>query len=191
MPNEEKKNFRFSSKKAYSIEPNGLNTRTIVDVEYSSKTKINAAERLYFCTELNNYMDAISSNKIGNIVDIVSKIREITNSLEERRLVVRISKTYSGEYAYYKNGHIESCGAYEEVWDGEFLVFVDEKGTEVKFKKDRFCLDSEEKVTLINQKLSSFYKTVIALNTMIKRNEELKKEGNMKTLKIEESKRNN
>ena len=100
----------------------------------------------------------------------LNKMREMTDPLSEIRLDVSISREGSGEYVYYKNGLVETCGAYKEIWDDSIVVFTDKKGVDVRFKKEGFYLTSKEQKDTINKELDSLYDVVITLGNMTKPN---------------------
>ena len=169
MSEEEKKVIRYNFNKTFNIDSQDDEKYLIVNVDYSSKTKVNDEEKSIIFSKLKSYMtNEFDSNK-DNIIDIVSRIREITSSLEEGRLNVNISRLNSGEYVYYKNGSVDSCGAYKEMWSDIILVFNDKNGTDVRFKKEDFKIDNEEKKEAIYKELSSLFSIVITLNNMIKK----------------------
>ncbi len=164
---QEEKTISFVYKKIY--EKTNEQNELIVDIEYSSKTKLSIQGVSQKRSELKSYFDDVFNSKTEGIIDIVSSIREMTKDLEERKLNVRLYRIDSGEYVQYKNGLIEVCGAYKEEWDdNQLLVYTDQKGTEVKFKREGFHLTNKRRITSINKELANLYNIVITLNNMNK-----------------------
>lgn len=163
----------FSNSKTFNEnEQNEMGT--IVRIEYSSKTELESDDHHKYFIGLKDYFNTLNGDNI-NIINIVRDIRDLTNNLEEKKFNVIITRGERGEYVYYKNGYVESCGAYKDVWDDEIYVYSDQKGVDIRFKKEGFHLNDVKQVADLNKELSELYGTVITLNNMIKPQEKVEK----------------
>lgn len=172
MDNCNGKKVRFSYSKKFGNDELEDKYGTIIGIEYSSKKTIDKENSSVLNKELKNFVSQLSSN--SSIIDIVKNIRDITSDLEEGRLNVTIGRVDSGEYVYYKNGLVESCGAYREKFDDNIYVYCNTDGIDIKYKKDGVYLNSEKQIVKINKELYDLYNIVLVLNNMIKQNDKEK-----------------
>ena len=166
MDENNKKTLRISISKNFKNNKEENEFGIILKVEYNGK--IESAENYSFIkNNLKTYLNNLDEDNI-NIIEIVRNIREITEDLDEVKLDVNVGRGESGEYAYYKKGSVDSCGAYKEIWDDSIVVFNNKMGVDIKYKKDGFHLNSQADADLINEELQGLYNTVITLNNMKK-----------------------
>jgi hypothetical protein len=171
----------------YSDTSNEKNKKVTIKVDYLSKTEISNEEYVSIKVKFSDYIKNQFDSEQDDIIDVVDSIRYITKDLDERRLRVCIEKDDYKEEVFYENGLAYSCNFHKEVWDDVISVSSSHKGIDVKYKKDSFYLDSEEKVNSINSELNTFYKKIIMLNSMSK---EIKKDTSFKLVNIPRRKRN-
>lgn len=106
----------------------------------------------------------------NDVVDIVSKIREITKGIPESLLNVSIEKKDYYEWAAYENGYFKSAGVHKVDWDDVIDVTTTYRGTNITFKEADFDLDSSEKINLMNEKLKPFFDKTIKLRNLTRVN---------------------
>ncbi len=146
-----------------------LDQSTSVSVEYYSQEDCEYDPSIKKAFE--EYMDNDFDYTKNDIIDIVSKIREITKRFPERLLSVSVKRKDFYEWAEYENGYFKSAGVHKTNWDDVIDVTTTSRGTNVTFKEAGFDFNSEEKITLMNEKLKPFFDKTIKLRNMARVNE--------------------
>ena len=133
------------------LEGKDFDQKTRVSIKYYSQEncKYDSDIKRVFKEYMTNEFDYTKND----VVDIVSKIREITKKVPERLLSVSIKKGDYYEWADYENGYFKSAGVHKVDWDDVIDVTTTYRGTNITFKEADFDLNGEEKITLMNEKL--------------------------------------
>ncbi len=150
--------------------------KTVLSIHYCSKDLFTHDERSKYVKAFKDYISTEYDYTVNDVVDIVTKVRKITESLKESELKVSIKKENYSEYVEYKNGYLENCGVFSHVWDDEIYVTSTYNGVDIRFKKYQFSLSNQEKILEINKILEDYYNKVIELTSMIKDNNEVDNE---------------
>ena len=149
-----------------------------VRVEYSSKTIVSQEEYDSICRKTEGYLIGGFDIDKDSIVDIVRKIREITQNVEENMLEVSIRKHDYNEYVKYVDGYIDSCEIYKEHFHDMIRVYCDVCGTDVRFMKNHLYLNTDYTIGLMNKQLKEFYLKVYDLYQLTKDNNKVDRNEN-------------
>lgn len=146
------------------LEGKDFDQKTRVSIKYYSQEncKYDSDIKRVFKEYMTNEFDYTKND----VVDIVSKIREITKKVPERLLSVSIKKGDYYEWADYENGYFKSAGVHKVDWDDVIDVTTTYRGTNITFKEADFDLNGEEKITLMNEKLKPFLEKTIKLRNL-------------------------
>ena len=87
-----------------------------ISVDYFSHTEVDRETSIRIRNEFKKYMSTFNCDK-KDIIDIITKIRELTEDLSEYKLEVSLKKNNYWEFAKYERGRRESCGVYKKDWD--------------------------------------------------------------------------
>ena len=172
MSENSKKYVNFSCINTYYSEKESV-TGTTVRIDYSGVTSLD----LDYRTNIKNALKAYVNTEIDtntNILDLISRIREITEDLEERKLMINVNRYGSGEYVDYRKGTASECGAYKEVYDNETSVYISKECVDIRLRRDDVFLKSVDDINYLNQELNELYNIVLSLNNMTKENKENK-----------------
>ena len=126
--------------------------KTVLSIHYCSKDLLTHDERSKYVKAFKNYISTEYDYAVNDVVDIVTKVRKITESLKESELKVSIKKE---NYSYVTSTY---------------------NGVDIRFKKYQFSLNNQEKILEINKILENYYNKVIELTSMIKDNNEVNNE---------------
>ena len=141
------------------------NKKTKVSVRYCSQDcNYNREAYQIFDEYMANEFDYTKND----IVDIVTKIREITKGLPESSLEVSIDKNGYYEWASYKRGYFNSAGVYKKDCNNRIDIDVSatNKGIDIEFKDADFNENSEKEMNRINQELKPMYDKTIKLRNL-------------------------
>ena len=165
------------------LEGNAFDQKTKVSIGYYGQEdcKYDPSIKQVFEEYMTNEFDYTKND----VVDIVSKIREITKRVPEKALNVSIEKRDYYEWAAYENGYFKSAGVHKVDWDDVIDVTATYRGTNVTFKEAGFDLNSNEKIKLMNKKLKPYFNKTIKLRNLTRVNEFKKQISALKDCYIE------
>lgn len=165
------------------------NQKTNVSVEYYSIDREYNREELQLFNEydreavqlFDEYMINEFDYTKNDIVDIVSKIREITKRFPESKLKVSIKKEGDCEEVYYERGYFisASVSVCKKDWGNYINNYIsmdltNKKGISIAFENTDFLLSGEEEMNRINQELKPMYDKIIKLRNLARINAFLK-----------------
>ena len=143
------------------------NSSVRIFVDYFSHTEIDLETASRIRNSFKSYMSKFNCDR-KDIIDIISKVRDLTENLDEYKLEVRIEKENYREFASYERGRSETCGVFEKNWDDYIGVIDTYRGIDVQYKVDRFHVYNASNVKTISDTLFKYYEKVIKLNNMTK-----------------------
>lgn len=143
------------------------NSDVRISIDYISHTEIDREKAIGIKNTFKKYMSVFNCDR-KDIIDIINKIRELTEDLSEYKLEVSLKKNNYWEFAKYERGRSESCGVYKEDWDDYIGVIDSYNGIDVRYKVDRSHLYDISDIKLIHDTLFEYYEKVMKLNNMQK-----------------------
>lgn len=143
------------------------NSSVRIFVDYFSHTEIDLETATRIRNSFKSYMSKFNCDT-KDIIDIISKVRDLTEDLDEHKLEVRIEKENYREFASYERGRSETCGVWKKDWDDYIGVIDTYRGIDVQYKVDRFHVCNASNVKTISDTLFEYYEKVMKLNNMTK-----------------------
>ena len=151
------------------LEGNAFDQKTKVSIGYYGQ------EGCKYDPDIKRVFEEYMTNEFdytkNDVVDIVTKIREITKRVPEKALNVSIERKDYYEWAAYENGYFKSAGVHKIDWDDVIDVTATYRGTNVTFKEAGFDFDGGEKIKLMNKQLKPFFDKTIKLRNLTRVNE--------------------
>ena len=157
----------------YNSDYDKSKTRSFIEVDYTSATKIEKEEARRYRDTFKNYLE---NNKCDDIVTIVTNIKEIFKDLKEEKLSITI-KSYdhdtmqSIEYLY---GKISSFCFMKEEWNDLIIIENDFFGTNIKYKKSRKYIRCQKNVNDIYEELNKLFEKIYKLKEFEEQEEKVK-----------------
>ncbi|MEE3343099.1 MAG: hypothetical protein VZS44_03315 [Bacilli bacterium] len=172
--------IRLFYNKTYPDKNKNSEQDTNVEIEYLSRDKFDIDYCLNVRGEILKYLKNEYDSNRDDIIDIINKIRDITEGIIEKELKVSIKKeNYEGngiqyrEWVSYKNGFFSSAGSNKRYWDDEIEVRANSQGINITYNEKHFGFNYE-KIDYVKERLKPLYVKVMTLCSMTNEEEKYK-----------------
>ena len=154
----------MEEEKFYFSEERVISDKQFIKLSFSSYNKVDSENSIKISNELKNYIQEIDIYNY-DIVDVINKIRKITNGLDEEILLLGMGNIDHFENVFYAFGNVENIDLLDKVSDRTITISCINKKN--KFNCDNEEFNSIEQAREVRKLYNNLISKMIVLRLMV------------------------